>query len=121
MDDSAGTVELILCQGLDPNIRYGTQNTSLLIEAAQYDAVESAKVDFVLRSYRNYTFLVCQVLLEFGPELEYKDSLGDTALSKAAVYGSVNMIGVKSYTSILLLLIFLIVTYRTKCRHGIER
>eukprot|EP00210_Caulerpa_lentillifera_P005042 g4815.t1 len=72
-NDSAETVERILCQGLDVNIVYGDLNTSLLIEAARRDAVKSAKV-----------------LLRHGAELEYEDALEETALSKAAVHGSEN-------------------------------
>jgi len=44
MSDDSETVKKILCDGLSPNAVYNRFNSSLLIRAAQYDAVESAKV-----------------------------------------------------------------------------
>eukprot|EP00210_Caulerpa_lentillifera_P005401 g5163.t1 len=69
--DDSKTVKQILCEGLDPNVVFGKNKDSLLIIAAQNDSIESAKV-----------------LLEHGSSMEYKNSLGKTALSRTASFGS---------------------------------
>lgn len=42
--DESETVKKILCEGLSSNAVYDRFNNSLLHRAAQYDAIESAKV-----------------------------------------------------------------------------
>eukprot|EP00210_Caulerpa_lentillifera_P005483 g5243.t1 len=70
--DDSETVKEIICQGSNPNALFGRFNDSLLIRAAGFDAVESAKV-----------------LLEHGADIEYKNNNSQTALSRAAASGSV--------------------------------
>eukprot|EP00210_Caulerpa_lentillifera_P005479 g5239.t1 len=72
--DDSETVKEIICQGLSPNELIVGSRNSLLIRAAQLDAVKSA-----------------EVLLKQGADLRYKNSFGQTALSRAAGYGSVRV------------------------------
>eukprot|EP00210_Caulerpa_lentillifera_P005428 g5190.t1 len=73
--DNSETVKEIICQGLSPNALFGGLKDSLLIKAAQLDAIKSA-----------------EVLLEQGADLRYKNSNGQTAFSRAAGYGSVRFL-----------------------------
>lgn len=46
MPDDYETVKTILCSGLSPHAVFGANKNSLLLRAAHYDAIESAKVLF---------------------------------------------------------------------------
>jgi len=48
VSDDSETVKKLLCDGLSPNAVYDRFSNSLLHRAAQYDAVESAKVRLLL-------------------------------------------------------------------------
>ena len=103
-DDDAETVTMILEDGLDPNSRYndtavsgGDRDLTLLHWAARFDSPSAAEVFIahILRSLESLMSLSVQTLIEFGADVEAKNSLGNTPLHYCSLFGSASVAKVR--------------------------